>query len=201
MTVILARHGDASNSHGKFHGLKDEPLTSKGRSETYQLAKELKQYKATMIYYSPLKRNRDSAKILSSELGIPARAAPQLKPLDSGIFDGKSTEHHADDFRHYLQNPNEKIPGGQSVNDWAAQYLPFFEHYLNNKSDQTVIFVTHGRNIVLSKAYMRSSGVAPQFDKRVLVDNKTSTEHSGYALAHGNHFEIIDSKRVSTGMS
>jgi broad specificity phosphatase PhoE len=201
MRIILARHGDAVNSTGKFHGLKDEPITSKGREETYRLAEQLEQYGATMIYYSPLSRNRDTAKILSEELDIPMRVAPELKPLDSGDFEGKSIKTHLDDFKHYLNNPSEKIPGGQSVNSWARQYLPFFEQYLRNKSDETVIFVTHGRNIILSSAYMKKGNLAPDFDKHVLTDNKITTEHGGYAIANGNQFKIIDTKKVAAGLS
>jgi broad specificity phosphatase PhoE len=201
MRIVLGRHGDAANTKGKFHGLKDEPLTSSGRQEAYALAKELKQYHAEIIYYSPLSRCRDTAKILSTELGLPMKAAPPLKPLDSGKFVGKPIDSHIKEFKYYLNNPSEKIPGGQSVNDWAKQYLPFFEQYLRSKSKDTVIFVTHGRNIILSDAYMKKGNLAPDFDKHTLADNKKTTEHGGYAIADKNHFEIIDAKATVAGTS
>jgi broad specificity phosphatase PhoE len=208
LKIILARHGDAKNTAGKFHGMKDEPITSKGRSEAYQLAKELKQYHATMIYYSPLSRTRDTAKILGSELAIPTREAPELKPLDNGQFTGKHINKTSIEMlKHYLNNPDVTIPGGQSVNDWARQYLPFFERLFKrksykNSSDNTIIFMTHGRNIILTNAYLHGSGLAPNFDKALLVDNKLTTEHGGYAVATPpDKFQIIDSKPTVAGTS
>src|SRR5689334_9276344 len=127
MKIILARHGDAVNSDGKFHGLEDKPLTSEGRIECYALAKELKKYHATIIYYCPTKRAQETAKILSDELGIVHKKSDALKPLDLGTFVGKPIDKYLDNVRYYLTNTSTKIPNGQSVDDWAAQYLPFFE--------------------------------------------------------------------------
>lgn len=202
MKIILARHGDAVNSSGKFHGLVDEPITSKGREEAYKLAKELKDQDAQMIYYSPLSRTRDTAKILSEELGITRKKSDALKPLDLGSFVGKPIDKYLDSVKHYLSHTDENFPNGQSVNDWAAQYLPFFERYYRNKSNQTIIFMTHGRNILLSKAYILGGKLAPSFDKQVLTDNKDTTEHGGYAIAEPpNSFKIINAKHVMAGQS
>jgi alpha-ribazole phosphatase len=204
MKIVLARHGDATNQEGKFHGLIDYPLTEKGRETSYEMARELEKYNPTMIFYSDMSRSKDTAKILHDELNIPMKRAPQLNPLDLGDFVGKSSSgKNLEEVRHYLNNPNEKIPGGQSVNDWAAVYLPFFEKYFQKKGDNdSIIFVTHGRNIIITKAYLHGHGLAPSFDKSVLADNKVSIEHAGHAVAEPpNKFRIIDSASVAAGKS
>jgi len=201
MKIILARHGDAVNSDGKFHGIDDKPLTSEGRSEVYATAKELRQYHPTMIYYCPTQRTRETATILANELNIPRKKSDALLPLDLGTFVGKDSEKFLSAIKHYLTNPEEKIPGGQSVNDWAKQYLPFFEKAFLNKSRDAIIFVTHGRNILLTKAYLSQDKLAPNFDKDVLLDSKTSTEHGGYALVDNKGFRIMDPKKVIAGQS
>ncbi len=201
MKIILARHGDAVNADGKFHGVSNESLSSEGRSEVYRTAKELKEYNPTMIYYCPTKRCKETAAILATELNLNRRKNDALLPLDPGTFVGKDIHKYLDAFRQYLLHPSEKFPSGQSVNEWAAQYLPFFEKYFKNKSRDTVIFVTHGRNILLTRAYLKSDGVAPAFDKDTLVNNKTTTEHGGWALVDNGKLEIMTPKPVKAGQS
>jgi broad specificity phosphatase PhoE len=202
MNIILVRHGDVANADHKFHGISNEPLSSKGREEVYRTVKDLKPFNPSMIYYCPTQRTSDTAKILSNELGIARKKSDALLPLNLGNFVGKPIDTFLKSVRHYLANPEEKIPGGQSVNDWAAHYLPFFEKYFRNKSNNTIIFVTHGRNILLTKAYIESGELAPNFDKSELINNTETTEHGGYALARmPDHFEIIDSKSVIGGRS
>lgn len=198
---MLARHGDAVGTKGKLHGLQDDPMTSAGRREIYHLATELQAYHPQAIVYSPLSRTRDSAQILSRELGIPAHPAKALLPLDLGHLVGKSTTQYADYVRHYLSHPDDPIPGGGTVNAWARAYLPFFERYLTHPNTGTIIFMTHGRNIVLSKAYLESGQPAPAFDKATLVNNQESTEHGGYAVATPGQFEVVTPKPVARGLS
>lgn len=204
MKIILARHGDAVNSSGKFHAYEEHPLTSDGRTEVYKLAKELKQYDPSVIYSDKLARTKESAKIISQELNIPIKYNDALLPLNLGKFAGKSIDTHTNALRHYLSNPNEKIPGGESINDWATNYLPFLEQYLKHKSKECIIFMTHGRNIILSKAYLDAGNLAPDFDKDTLLDsnNNKSTEHGGYAIIEPpNKFQIITPHKVKAGQS
>jgi broad specificity phosphatase PhoE len=202
MRVILVRHGDAVNSNGKFHGLVDNPLTDEGRKEADEIADTVKQFNPSMIYTSPLSRARETAKIIGSKINVPVQSNKALLPLDLGSFVGKPIEQNLDKVRHYLDNPNERIPNGGTVNQWARQYLPFFEQLHKNKSDQNVVFVTHGRNIILTKAYLKVKGRAPAFDKSVLLNNDKSTEHGGYAVAEPNgNFSIETPKKVMAGQS
>jgi broad specificity phosphatase PhoE len=202
MRIILVRHGDSAMSSDKWHGITDEHLSGEGRTEVYKHARELKKYNPVMIYTCPTQRNVDTARILADELHIPVKKNDALLPLDLGKFVGKSRDKHLSEVRHYLMNPNETIPGGQSVNEWAKQYLPFFERYFKNKSDQTIIFVTHGRNIILTKAYLKDGGLAPRFDKDLMVNHKTTTERGGYALVTPpNKLEIVNSKPTKGGLS
>jgi hypothetical protein len=65
-----------------------------------------------------------------------------------------------------------------------------------------VVFVTHGRNIVLTKAHIKTKGRAPAFDKNILLNNEQSTEHGGYAIAEPpDKFSIETPKKVMAGQS
>src|SRR5258708_35160269 len=107
MRIVLARHGDAQQTTGKFHGRTNDSLTSKGREESYKLAEELKQYNPKMIYYSPVKRCVQTAEILSNELDIPIEESDELTCMNMGHFVGKDIDSNLEKVRQYLLHPNQ----------------------------------------------------------------------------------------------
>jgi probable phosphoglycerate mutase len=201
MRIIIGRHGDSVGTKGKFHGPINHPLTSKGREEAYKLARDVKKYHPSIIYYSPLDRCRDTAKIVASELGIPTKPAKELGPLDVGDYDGKPIDKYLPRVRYHLMHTDVPFPNGGTVDEWAGKYLPFLERKLEDKKNETIMFLSHGRNIVLTKAYIKAGGLAPEFDKETVYDNKVSTEHGGHAIVSPNHFEIVTPRPVKVGES
>jgi len=203
-TIYLVRHGDAVGTEGKFHGLKDNPLTKEGVNEAMDIAKTLRETKIPFkkIFSSPLSRTMDTASFISDELGIPIEPRKELLPLDLGAYVGKKISDHEDDVRHYLMHPNERIINGEKVNDWAHRYIPFANKYLYDGTDDHHIFVTHGRNILLTKADMKL-GNNLNYDNKFLAENGTSTKHGGYAVANGddNSFKIVTPKKTAAGIS
>jgi len=202
--VYLVRHGDAVGSKGKFHGMKDTPLTSKGVNEAQSLAKTLADsgVEFKKIYASPLSRTSDTAEIISEATGLPVEYRKELYPLDLGAYVGKSTDEYKDDVKNLILHPDESIPNGGSVSQWAKSYIPFANKFLYDGSDDNVIFVTHGRNILLTKADIKL-GNNTRFDNNWLANNDVSTEHGGYAIANGdeNKFEIVTPKQTVAGVS
>lgn len=200
MKIILVRHGDAKNQDGIFHGVTNDPLTADGEDEALDVAERLKKYKPSIIYASPVRRAKETAELIGHTLNIPVRVAPELKPLDLGKFVGRDIDQDLENLKYYLANPSEKIPGGQSVKDWASKYLPFFRKLFDAKSDQSIAFVTHGRNFILTKANLKSGGT--KFDSKVLTSETHSAEHGGMAVATPpNKFELLDAKQVKPGQS
>lgn len=203
MRVILARHGDAVGTKGKFHGMVDTPLVPAGKQEASDLADHLKPFGATGIIASPLSRTMETAQIIGSKLGLPVQSSKALLPLNLGAFVGRPTDQkNVDALKQYLANPNEKIPGGESINQWAQRFIPFFNQYFfDDKSPGTIIMVTHGRNILLAKADVKE-GNNLKYDNTLLLDTDKSTEHGGFALATPpNKVEIITPKQVIKGAS
>jgi len=202
MRVILARHGDTENTDGKLHGATNEPLSSKGRQESYKLAQELKQYNPNKIYTSPVRRAKETAQIISDELGIPIEEAPELECWNNGDLEGKDMKSHMDDVRYYLTHPDEAPPNGESINDFAERFLPFFEEGFRDNARDTVIDLTHGRNILLAKGYIKKGNLAPDFDLNALTNNSATTDHSGYAIATPpSSFRIVTPVAVAHGRS
>jgi probable phosphoglycerate mutase len=204
--VILVRHGDAVNGEGKFHGMIDDKLTPSGIKEAQEIVKRVKVFNPSTIYSSPLSRTTDTANVIGKALNIPVIRNKALLPLDLGAFIRKPTNRkNVEELKYYIAHPNIKIPSGESINHWAQKYVPFFNKYFFNKSPDTVIFVTHGRNILLSEADIKE-GENLKFDNNILLESNKgkSTEHGGIAVADNNaspKFKILDEKKVTPGAS
>lgn len=202
--VYLVRHGDAVGTKGKFHGMKDVPLTKEGVNEAVNIGDKLAKsgIKFKKIFTSPLSRTRDTADIISEATGLPVEHRNELLPLDLGEYVGKSTDVYNEDVKHFLKNPKEQIPNGGTVDKWAKNYIPFANSHLYDGTDDNYIYVTHGRNILLTKADMKL-GNNYRYDNDFLSKNDISTEHGGYAIANGdrNYFKIINPKKTAAGVS
>lgn len=202
MRVILVRHGDAVGTKGKFHGLVDNPLTESGRREAETTANHLKDEGIEQIYSSPMVRALDTAKIIGDKLKIPVQTDKALLPWDLGSYVGKPVDsQYLEKVKHHIRNSNSKVPSGQSFDKFAGRYIPFINKLLNDKSKKTVAVVTHGRNILLTKAEQKTGIDNNRFEKSVMLDNDKSTEHGGYAIADGTRFSLKTPKNVKAGES
>ena len=203
MKIVLVRHGDAVGTKGKFHGMLDTPLTAKGIKDVEEIAPEFRKYKPEIIYSSPLSRTFDSAKIIAQVLGgLEVVRNKALLPLDLGNFVGQPTNtRNVEMLKYYFKNPNIKIPGGEPVNNWAMRFIPFFNKYFYDNNSSTIMFVTHGRNFILTKADVKL-GNNLKYDNRLLYDTDESIEHAGYALATPpKNIRFIMPKKVKPGSS
>lgn len=87
--IHLFRHGiTRANLEGKYVGLTDYPLCQEGIDALKEYVKG-KDYPAIeKIYTSPLRRCRETAKILYP--GYKTFDVPQLMEMDFGLYEGKT---------------------------------------------------------------------------------------------------------------
>lgn len=201
MRILLVRHGDAVNSEGKFHGWVDNPLTNFGRNEAKQIAPELAKFSPKQIISSPMVRATETAAIIASLLKIPVSTNRALLPLNLGAFVGKPIDKYLNKLKYYLANPKVKVPSGEAIDTWAQRFIPFFNNYFFNNDPSTIIFVTHGRNIILAEADIKE-GNNLRYDNSFLLDTHRSTEHGGFAMCTPpKSFQIVTPKKVMAGQS
>ena len=74
MKIFFIRHGESeANVKRLFAGQKeDSPLTEKGRQQAADAGRSLKDYSVNLIFSSPLKRAKETAQIISEQIGYPA---------------------------------------------------------------------------------------------------------------------------------
>lgn len=92
MNIYLVRHGECVyNQHLALNGTKNTKLTAKGEQQARICAQKLKDAHIDAVYSSPLRRAFSTARIIVSELGLPAEimAEDRLIERDFGVLTGK----------------------------------------------------------------------------------------------------------------
>ena len=132
---LLVRHGETLlNEEDKFRGWSDDDaaaLDEEGVRQAKTAAKFISKLiiKVGLICSSDLNRTEHTAAIIAKRLGIKdILVTPRLRPLNVGVFTGEGKANISIDY--YLNNPDEKFPGGESVNGFRARQQSFQEEKL-----------------------------------------------------------------------
>ncbi|MCG2694209.1 class I tRNA ligase family protein, partial [Candidatus Parcubacteria bacterium] len=92
--VIFVRHGQAEgNARGILDGHNDTEwngLTEKGTKQVLKITGEIKKYGAVKIFSSPIKRTKETAKIIAKELGVEIEFDERIREIGVGKFQGES---------------------------------------------------------------------------------------------------------------
>ena len=91
--IVIARHGqDEDNARGVFNGRRDNSLTAKGRDDARALALNLKNHPDIdigWIFCSPLKRARETTRIVASKLISRYAVVDSLTEMNYGVLEGR----------------------------------------------------------------------------------------------------------------
>lgn len=154
MKVYFVRHGESeANVNREFSNREfKHPLTDTGRAQVAALAEQLKELPFQAIYSSPLLRARQTAEILSQQLGVTYYVVDALREHDVGELEGYSDPASWDRYEELIgewfhkQDLDARIPGGESFNELRARFMPFIaelqEQY--GATDDPVLLVGHG---------------------------------------------------------
>jgi broad specificity phosphatase PhoE len=126
VVLFIARHGETVlNADGCFRGNKDVPLNANGIRDAHNLAAFFKDQPLSFVVSSDKTRAEQTAKIIKSDRDLNVYSTPNLRALDVGDFSGqvRSPENVAA-LDEYLNNPDCKIPGGESLNNFKGRIRP-----------------------------------------------------------------------------
>ncbi|MEY4744458.1 MAG: hypothetical protein RL272_403 [Candidatus Parcubacteria bacterium] len=145
---FLQRHGEAETNVADviscWPELREWHLTEKGRAQVAASAKELKREKVDVIVSSDLLRTKETAQIISAEVGAPVTFDPRLRELDVAAFNGKTVkEFHA--AAAGLDRFDEPVGGsGESLNDVRRRMVAFLKELDATYSGKNIVIVSHG---------------------------------------------------------
>lgn len=150
--VYLIRHGETDwNVEGRFQGHSDTPLNDIGRKQAGAVARWLAHQPVTFnaLYTSDLVRCVDTAQMIADELRLPMIAAPALRELHCGEWEGYTSPaidaHYPGQLTRWRQEVDTfPIPGGESVTDVMRRVSVFYERTVVKHLGEAIIMVSHG---------------------------------------------------------
>lgn len=140
--IYIVRHGSTVlNESGKFRGFMDVPLDEKGIKQAKQNREALSGVNISHAYSSDLKRAIKTKEIILQGHGpymydsVPSKALSGMRPWNVGEFAGQiKNEENKKKLQSYADNPDEVVPGGESLNSFRDRYKKVFDKVLAEAS-------------------------------------------------------------------
>ncbi len=154
MRIHFARHGESQanllheiSNRGLKHG-----LTTRGHAQALAMAHRLQRHPIAHIYSSPLLRAVETSIILANRLGVHYQVTDALREYDCGIVEGRADDEGwrlwQDLFDAWVvhRRCEERIEGGESLNDIRARFEPFVQGLVDRyrETETEVVCVSHG---------------------------------------------------------
>lgn len=200
--LIAVRHARTNyNEDGneKLRGWLSIPLSDEGMREAIQTGKELKKYNMPIDSFSssPIKRAVQTATEISDEIGKEFETSNGLKDWNTGELTGQPVDRTLPLIHDYIDHPNDKIPKGESFNQFYNRVFPFLKNKIED--DDIHLIVTHNRIMTLLKALCENKGSSPA---KYVLKNKGPVEPSGIVVVEPNWkmttvYNPISSREVS----
>ena len=142
MNLYVVRHGETTwNKEHRVQGITDMPLTEKGIEDTKELIPLIKKLNIDIVISSPLKRAKDTAKILV-ESKLPINTDDRIKERDWGMNEGANIED-VDRIDCWDVILNTKVQNIECVQDFMYRVSSFIEDIKHKYKDKNVLIVTH----------------------------------------------------------
>lgn len=142
--LYLTRHGQTVwNVEGKVCGATDIELTQKGREQAEELGRKLNQdnnITIDIIVSSPLKRAKDTAKIISDAISVPMHTDIRITEQNFGKYEGKG--RRSDEFTEAKRHFADNYEGGESMLKVAQRVYNFLDE-IKKEQDKTYLIVAH----------------------------------------------------------
>jgi len=124
------------------------PLTEEGKKESLESAKKLKEKNISLIISSDLQRTKETAEIISREIGAEIKFDERIRELDAGDFNGQAVKK----IKEYLEGKNLfdiEVPGGESYRDVKKRVYSFLKDINKKYKNQNILIISHGAPLLL----------------------------------------------------
>ena len=155
MNLYLVRHGKTEyNKKNLYQGRTNIPLSIEGKAESFRLHNDLKGVEFNYVYSSPLKRARDTARIIVPYLE--AKVDDRIIERDLGDYEGTSFESDNGniDERFDDLNLNFQERNVEGIKVLFDRVTSFIEEIKEKHKGENVLIVTHNGAINVVNHYV-----------------------------------------------
>jgi broad specificity phosphatase PhoE len=176
--LLLVRHGQSEwNALGLWQGQADPPLSDAGREEARLAATSLQGF-GGLFFASPLVRARETAEIISAELGgRTVMLEPDVREIDAGDFSGLSNdqieERMPEAWASLRAGTLDAFPGGESRAHFLDRVRTALIGIAGRHPVDEILVATHGGPIAAIERHLEvhpGVGVRNLEGRRFIVD-------------------------------
>ncbi|MFQ1785426.1 histidine phosphatase family protein [Aeromonas veronii] len=152
MELVVIRHGETqANAEGRYQGALDIGLNESGQRHIARLADEVAATQAPFdrLLASPLLRTRESAAILSRQLGLHVELVSAFRERDVGLFEGLTQAEAMDRYpelwaRNITRRWADAPPGGETIDEVIARVSQGLTELVSTMQGERILLVAHG---------------------------------------------------------
>ena len=142
MKLYVVRHGETiDNVLNLVQGQNDSELTLKGIKDAYKLQSKINKLKIDIIFSSPLKRAKDTAKIITNNK-LPINIDDRLIERDWGLCERASLDI-VDRVKCWNCNLDYKENSIEPLSQFIKRISEFIEDIKVKYKDKNILIVTH----------------------------------------------------------
>lgn len=186
-----------------LRGWGNVPLSSAGIEQAQHIGQMLRaqDIRPDTFSESDLSRARQTGHIIGQYVGMQPMLDPMLRTLNVGRLEGlpKDAEMLAT-LRHYVTNPNDRIPGGETVNEALSRFVPTVKQHVMDPRINLV--VSHGWGAsVLEGLWSPEGGVGGKIDQKAMLrEPKLKPGKVLVILPNWEHYELDGEDMAKQGV-
>lgn len=144
---FFLRHGESISNQkdivSSFPEKIENPLTSKGKKQIKNLVPDLKSKDLDLIFSSDILRTKQTAKIISKELGIKAQYDERLREIDAGILNGEKISRYQSFWKEDLERFQKRVPQGENYTDVKKRVYQFIKEIDQKYEGKNILIISH----------------------------------------------------------
>jgi len=145
---FLLRHGFSESNRQKIISCWPEKskinLTDKGREQIKKVAKTLKNKNIQLIFSSDLLRTKQTAEIVSEEIGVPIKFDERLREYNTGEFNGELIEKFYEFIGEKINKFSKTPEGGENLSEVRKRIMNFILELQKKYQNKNILIISHG---------------------------------------------------------
>lgn len=168
--VLIIRHGETiSIANNRIHGQTDSPLSKRGIAAAQKTAEYFRQQPPDLIYSSSLGRALETAKIISSAVGIQAIPMDGLREQYYGWLEGLPISlFEPEASGHWFFRPFVRFAmayTAEKASDYQGRILSTFDQIVDQHPGKQILFVVHWGVLCILERYLSGKDVSQWFQQ------------------------------------
>ena len=139
-------------------------ITKRAKEEIKKTAKKFKDI--DLIFASDYYRTKQTANIISKEIGLSVIFDKRLRDTNFGIFSGKPDPVYKRYFSSNLQRFVKRPPKGDNWRDIKKRVVDFIKEIDKKHKDKTILIVSHADPLWLLAGYIKGLTEKQLLEKR-----------------------------------